>query len=704
MGLRDSIERSTATWLASLTLAATVGGCYQGLADLAESGAESGDGGADSPDGDDEDGGSDDAGSDDGGDDPNADAPPQPLHRLNRLEYDNTVRDLLGTSLRPATEFGLDPEANGFDNQAEQLALTPSLLDRYAQAAHLLVSDALDQRPEFAVSYGSEEIGTSGGYPVGALWALTGTSASVAFEVPIAGAFEIVITGGGSTIGPAPAPTAALDVDGLPVAGFAVEGSAAIPVEHVFAVDLAAGPHTLQLAPTNWVNDAVANTSNNVLVQNLTVRTVALANGPGRDLVYVCDPAFSGETCTQEIIDTFASRAWRRPVTAEESTALYELYQSVLAGGETPEDGVRLVMRAVMTSPKFLYRHRTSSDADDGQWLDPYVLASRLSYFLWSSMPDDRLFEAAADGSLATDEGLSDVVAWMLADDKAQALMDGFAEQWLSTRHLATASPSPEVYPDFDEALRAAMTEEAKLFFGDYLDNGQPVATMVLPDFAYRNNRLAEHYGMAPVGSSGMLRLPATGTDRRGLLSLGAWLTAQSDAEHSSPIRRGLWVSDRLLCAPVPPPPPGLEVDPIDLGGGQSVREQLEQHRSDPSCASCHKLLDVLGIGFEEYDATGQEILGVAIDNLGELPDGRTFEGGAELAALYQDSDVFVRCLSQKLFTYAVGRQPLPYDAPDLHGAADAVYADGGDLRALIDALVHTPAFRSPGAFDGGQQ
>jgi len=687
-----------------LTLAAAVGGCYQGLADLDESGAESGEDGSRSPgDDDDEDGGSDGAGDDGDDGDPSADGPPQPLHRLNRIEYDNTVRDLLGTSLRPAQGFGLDPEANGFDNQAEQLALTPSLLDHYAQAAHRLVADALDERPEFAVSYGSQDVGTVGGYPVGELWALTGTNATVQFEVPNAGSFEIVLEGGGSTIGPAPAPTASVTLDGQPVASFAVEGSAAIPVEHVFAVDLAPGPHTLVLAPTNWVNDAVANTSNNVLVQTLTIQTVALAEGPGRELIYVCDPVVGGASCTEEIIDTFAFRAWRRPVSSEESAALHGLYDSVLAGGETPEDALRLVMRAVMTSPKFIYRHRTSSDVDSDGWLDPYVLASRLSYFLWSSMPDDRLFEAAADGSLATDEGLSDAVAWMLQDDKAQALLDGFAEQWLSTRHLATASPSPELFPDFDEELRAAMTDEAKLFFGDYLDNGQPVATMVLPDFAYRNNRLAEHYGMAPVGSSGMLRLPATGTDRRGLLSLGAWLTAQSDAEHSSPIRRGLWVSDRLLCAPVPPPPPGLEVGPLEPGEDQTVREQLEQHRSDPTCASCHQLLDVLGIGFEEYDATGHEKVGVVVDNLGELPDGRTFEGGAELASLYQDSDVFVRCLSRKLFTYAVGRPALPFDANDLNGAADEVYANDGDLRALIDAIVHTPGFRSPGGFDGGQ-
>jgi Protein of unknown function (DUF1588)/Protein of unknown function (DUF1585) len=219
---------------------------------------------------------------------------------------------------------------------------------------------------------------------------------------------------------------------------------------------------------------------------------------------------------------------------------------------------------------------------------------------------------------------------------------------------------------------------------------------MVQPDFTYRNDRLATHYGLPPVGSAELVRLPASGSERRGLLSLGAWLTVHSDAEHSSPIRRGRWASDRLLCAPVPPPPPGLVIDPVELGGEGSVREQLENHRADPTCAGCHSLLDVLGIGFEEFDGVGRERFGVEVDNRGELPDGRTFDGAAELAELYADSDVFVGCLTEKLFTYAVGRPPRPYDTPYLDEVTATVAAHGGDLTALVDAIVHTPAFRSP--------
>lgn len=674
-------------------------GCYRGGSPEQE-GDGTGTDGSDSTTG---------VGDESGGEDEQASIPRQPLHRLNRLEYDNTVRDLVGTNLRPAQAFGPDPEANGFDNMAEQLGLSPVLLDGYAKAARDVLADAIDERPAFAARFESSELSVTAGYPVGNLWALSGSAAAVEVNVPAMAEHQIVLRAGASTIGPAPEPTVAIEVNGVVIGSFTVQGGGATPQDHVVPITLVAGVHSVRVIPTNFINDAVANTSNNVLVASLSVQTVETAVGPGHDLIYVCDPAAAptqadAEACYATIITRFAFRAFRRPLDADEETALLQLWSTMRAQGETDDEALRLVLRAVMTSPKFFYRARTTADDDTGEWLDPYVLASRLSYFLWSSMPDDRLFQAAEDGTLTTDEGLSDAVAWMLEDPKAKALVDGFGEQWLATRHLASASPSPEVYPDFDEALRDAMTQESKLFFGDFLESGAPVSAMILPDFAYRNDRLATHYGAPPVGSSVLQRVPAGGDDRRGLLSLGAWLTAESDSEHSSPIKRGRWVSDRLLCAPVPPPPPGLEIDPVELGEDTTVREQLEKHRDDPTCAACHSLLDVLGIGFEEFDGVGHQLVGVEVDNLGELPDGRSFEGAAELSQLYADSDVFVGCLATKMFTYAMGRGPKLYDAPYLDQITATVASEQGDLVTLIDAIVHTPAFRSPGIFEGASQ
>jgi hypothetical protein len=298
---------------------------------------------------------------------------------------------------------------------------------------------------------------------------------------------------------------------------------------------------------------------------------------------------------------------------------------------------------------------------------------------------------------------LSETVAWMLEDEKARGLSDGFAEQWLSTRHLAVATPNPGIYPTFDEALRAAMIQESKLFFEDFLHNGLPVTALIEPPFAFRNDRLADHYGMPLPGTHELTRVDVAPEERRGLLGLGAWLVAQSESDHSSPILRGVWVSDRILCTPVPPPPPGLVIDPLEIDGEDSVREQLERHRSDPTCAACHQLLDVLGMGFEEFDGIGRQSLDPELDTLGELPDGRTFEGAAEFSSMFSESEAFVGCVTQKLYTYALGRSIEARDAPVLDAIQSAAMAGRYGIPELIDAIVHSPTFRSPGPLEEGR-
>lgn len=629
--------------------------------------------------------------------------PAQPLHRLNRLEYNNTVRDLLGTTLRPADTFVSDTVANGFDNMAEQLGLPASLFHSYTNAARDVIDDALDDKPMFSVRRSGPDLEVAGGYAVGDLWALTGADGVMTLDVPAAFDAELVLVAGASVIGPAPQPVAWIYVDDVLVSSFEVHGSAANLQVYVVPITLEPGAHTVRVHPQNWTNDAAANTSNNVLVSSLEARSLEMGEGPGRSLVYVCDPSVGeADACFEEIIETFAFRAWRRPPSAAEVEALVELFDDVRQEGESSEAALRLVMRAIMSSPKFIYRVRTIADADSREWLDDYVLASRLSYFLWSSMPDERLFEAARQGRLSTEEGLSEAVAWMLEDDKARSLSDGFAEQWLSTRDLVAARPNLEIYPEFDEVLRASMVQESKLFFEDYLHSGLPVATLLEPSFAFRNDRLAEHYGMPAVGSPELVRVDAAPGERRGLLALGAWLVAQSESDHSSPIRRGVWISDRVLCTPVPPPPPGVEIDPLEVGGDDTVRERLERHRSDPQCAACHKLLDVLGMGFEEFDGIGRQILDEELDTLGELPDGRTFEGAEELAAIFTENEVVVGCITEKLFAYAVGRPIEGLDVPYLKAIAESAASGQHGLPAIIEAIVQAPPFRSPASLAEG--
>lgn len=633
------------------------------------------------------------------GDDGELDVAAQPIHRLNRLEYNNTVRDLLGTSLRPADTFPPDSESDGFDNMASVLKLTPTLLDQYYSAARAVIDDALDDRPAYEALLTPAELTVGGGYPVGDLWALTGATATAVVSVPVDGTATITLTAGGSQIGPAPAPELRFDLDGVPFETFAVAGTAAQLETRTFAVSLPPGDHTLAFVPTNFMNDAVANTSNNVLIASVDVRSDAMVEGPGKAIVYTCDVASTG--CPQEILEGFAKRAFRRPLHPDERAWLGELYASLLADGETEDQAVRLAMRAVMTSPKFLYRVRTSNDADTEGYLDDFVLASRLSYFLWSSMPDDRLLAAAERGELSSEAGLRAAALWMLDDEKAKGLVAGFAEQWLSTRGLATASPSPDVYPTFDEALRASMAEESRLFFEDFLHNGEPMSSLLDADFTFVDARLAEHYGLtAPPPESGFERVPASVTGRRGILSLSAWLTVQSSADHSSPIRRGRWLSDRVLCQPVPPPPAGLVVQPIPFADEVSVRAALEQHRSDPQCASCHSLLDVLGMGVEEFDGIARERVEPDLDTVGELPDGTKFEGADGLADAV-DPRAFAACTTEKLLSYSVGRAVDATDKAIVQSIADSVVSEDATLRDVIVAVVTSPSFRSPGPFDG---
>lgn len=623
-------------------------------------------------------------------------APAPTLHRLNRIEYNNTVRDLTGTLLRPADNFPPDPVANGFDNMADQLGLNANQFNAYFTAARDVIDDALDDRPVLNLVATADKLNKTGGYAVGQLWALSGSAISVSFEVSEPGTHTVEFVLGGAQIGPAPAPTADLRLDEANLESAAVAGSSAAPQARTFTLELAQGPHSLAIVPTNFVNMAAENTSNNVFVSSIRVTSESIMSAPGRDKIIPCqnlaDPA-----CLREVVERFATAAWRRPANADDIDALVSLAQTLIASGESHVTALKLVLRTVLMSPRFLYRARTSSDLNASGWVDPYVLANRLSYFIWSSMPDERLLEAAADGSLTTEAGLSDAVRWMLADSKAESLRDSFAAQWLSVREFSRASPDPAVFPTFDADVKAAMAQESLLLFDDFLASALPASDMLSPGFAYRNDKLAAHYQEAAIEGADMQRVYTTDPQRQGVASLGAWLVARSTPNHASPIRRGAWVSEHVLCQPVPPPPAGLEIPDLDLGAeeGLTVRQQLEQHRSDDRCASCHARLDIVGMGFQLFDASGVRSVDPALDSMGELPDGTTFRGAGEFSNAATARSAFSGCLTEKLYTYALGRGLEPKDTPYLETLSETVHRDALTLAELVDAIVHLPSFRA---------
>ena len=494
------------------------------------------------------------------------------LHRLNRVEYDNTVRDLLGDTTRPSREFPSDDHGFGFDNNADVLSLSPLLGEKYSAAAEGLVERAWERES----------------HPQGAL------------------------------------------------------------------------------AP----------------------------------LVRVCDPDVEGAPCVERILRTFATRAWRRPVTPAELSRLLRFVDLAAAQEDVPSAGVKLALQAVLVSPHFLYRPEPGGGGAPGtvQPVGDHALASRLSYFLWSSMPDEALLAAAESGGLRTPEGIEQQVRRMLGDPRARALVQNFAGQWLYTRALDPAQGGEGRFPGLDDVVRASMKEETERFFEAFLHEDRPLDGMLDADFTFLNDALATHYGLPLPGSTALnpVKLPP-GAGRGGLLTQGAFLVATSHSDRTSPVLRGKWVLGQLLCRSPPPPPADVGTLPEEPAPGTSVREQLEQHRANPSCASCHKVMDPIGFGLETFDRVGRlrtmEEGGAQIDATGELPGGQRFEGALELSAILKQAPALTSCVARQLMVYGLGRGSTPDDDCILNELAEAAKARGNRLSDLIVLIARSPQF-----------
>ena len=688
--------------LATLSLLA---GCYQGTAQGPDDPGQTSDTGDSGPPD-----ATDSTDSADTGEAPIGEVVPEPLHRLNRLEYNNTVRDLLATTLTPADNFPPDNVTLGFDNIAEGLTLTPAQMDLYATAARELATAALETAPRYVRRTGARGHATAtaqAGVAFDWGWSMSRHGELLSLPTIDLAQDELLtlsILAGGDAVG-MPTPEMSLIVDNVEVGHWLITSLPTTPIVYSVQVPLPAGSHTVAVGFPNGADQPAENIFNSLVVGYLDITSEATVVPAGRALVYTCEPAQVPvpEDCYRTIVTGFAARAWRRPLTAPESDALFNLWQQLRAA-EGDDVAVGLVVRAVLMSSKFLYRPSFAAagtgSPEGPALLDDYVLASRLSYFLWSSMPDAALFEAAAAGTLRSEDGLRDEVQRMLGDARATGLRRGFASQWLATRALTHHTPDPATFPGFDEPLRAAMIAETELFFGDFMINNRPIGEMMNPDFAYLNDRLAQHYHLPLPGTATPTRTTLPAGARRGLLMQGAWLTANSASNRTSPVNRGRWLLEQVLCTPIPPPPP--DIPPLmPPAEGQTQREMLAEHRANPACASCHNLLDPAGLGLEGYDGVGAERdleNGRPVDVSGALPgatpEGTPFSGSGELAALLEDDPRFVECLTNKLFTYALGRQKKLPDVPHRKAIDAALPEVGGTLDGLIELIVTSPAFR----------
>lgn len=426
----------------------------------------------------------------------------------------------------------------------------------------------------------------------------------------------------------------------------------------------------------------------------------AAAMRAARASILICDPVDAGrDACARQILENLALHVFRRPPTADEIDDLLPFVAFGEAEGDGFEGGVQYALEAMLMSPQFLYRGvPAQSEPLDGTVvaLDDYALATRLAYFVWGSAPDDRLLQAAADGSLRTPAALRAELDRMLADGRSAALFDGFASGWLALGRLDAATPDASVFPAWSEQLRADMAEETRLFFTDLVQRDGSALEVVNGSSSFLNGALARLYGVSGIDGADFVKAELDPEQRAGVLTQAAILTMNSDPSRSNVVRRGAWIADSILCAKPPPPPPGVPPLPDPIAG-ESERERLARHRTSPSCNSCHALIDPLGFALEGYDAIGghrTDIDGMAVDDVGMLPDGRTFEGAIELARMLESDDLYKGCITKKLATYALGRVMRDDEQCSIGAIGRATVAPDQGFSELLWAIVTSAAFQ----------
>jgi mono/diheme cytochrome c family protein len=731
------------------------------------------------------------------------------LHRLNRAEYNNTVRDLLATDLRPADTFPNDDAGYGFDNNGDVLSMAPVLMEKYIQAAKMVLDDAIFSDPVVPAPVAHWDAATLAGTippadpnahtppagplgrtsPLGRVFNYAGRI-STTYTCPADGHYDLRFRGYGRQL-----PRVQFQIDGQNI-DQPVEVTDDLPNVRVYGIDkapLTAGKHVLTLVfvngPTKQEYDA-ASAAAAVAAANAKAQPAgavgqtqtlpqgrsqfstdgngpAPSNGPttrpttnpsgraagrgrrngrgprgstggvpGKPLlgvifvevegpvditpdrmsesyrrVFVSYPSakVTKQQAAAAIIRNFAPRAFRRPVAPAELAEFMAVWSRQNAAGESFESSIDTALQAVLISPYFLYRYEkdpSSSDPNAVRTLDEYELASRLSYFLWSSMPDDELFHLAGQGKLRAN--LETQVRRMMADPKSSAMVENFAGQWLQLRQMYNVSPDPNRYPAFDEDLRAAMIKETQLYFSSIMTGDRSVLEFIDSDYTFMNERLAKHYGRTDVLGDQFRKVMLTGKQRGGLVTQASVLTITSYANRTSPVQRGKWVLENLLDAAPPPPPPDVpklaETTQAELSG--TLRQRMEQHRTNPNCVTCHAQMDPIGFGLENYDAIGawrdRDINNVIIDASGTLPDGETFDGAAGLKAILMSrKDEFCRCLTDRMLTYALGRGTEAYDRPMEDKIALGLKQQNYKFSALVMQIVECVAFQKRGALRG---
>jgi len=630
------------------------------------------------------------------------------IRRLNRAEYNNTIRDLCGVDFKPADDFPADDVGYGFDNIGDVLSFQPILLEKYLSAADKVLNEAIqipslpskDLQKRFP-----QQITTS---PRGAKSPdnkIVFTTAGFAqlperFNFPAEGEYVIRFRGWGTKAGDE-FPKITIRLDEADLKTVTVQAPQNKPETYETRGKFPAGGKRISFAFTNGSNEKDAQKRtfglNEIQIEG-PFNPVPKAPPESTKLVLGTIPTKDLRVAAEKTLSNFARRAYRRPVKPDEVQRLMKLYD-VAAKDEPFERAIRLPMKAVLCSPHFLYRIEDDpKNPDDVRTLNDFEFATRLSYFLWSTMPDEELFQAAANGSLRKPDVLEAQVRRMLKDPKVRALSENFAGQWLMLRNIKLLTPDKGYFPKWDDDLKNGMIGEAEAFFEHVVQNDRPILDFIDANYAMLNGRMAEHYGIPDVYGKSFKKVTLPDGRRGGVITMASTLTVTSNPTRTSPVKRGKWILENILGTPPPPPAPDVpELPPTGQLKG-TLRQQMEQHRDNPNCSVCHAKLDPLGFGLENFDGIGgwrTTDNKKDIDSSGVLPGGEKFSGPAELRkVLLGKSDQFRNCFAEKALTFALGRGLEYYDKCALDEIVRSGKSGGDRFAAYVLAVVKSDPFQ----------
>lgn len=661
------------------------------------------------------------------------------LHRLNRTEYGNAVHDLLDLDIDAASFLPADDEANGFDNIADVLRFSPSLLEQYLSASDKISSLAVGDpsiTPISLVFQAPPDLDQERhieGLPLG-----TRGGIQIHYNFPLDGEYDFRVFLLQNIVGYVPgleyAHQLEISIDGQRVFLAQVGGEEdnkmsdanlgvakdTLDARLRIRIPVKAGPRTVVVtflrrnsAPSDeplqpFTHDHDLQNMNGIpRIDRMQItgpfNPTGSGDTPSRHRIFSCRPSNAAAElpCAGTILTNLARRAYRRPVTPADLENLLSFYQSA-RNKKNFEAGIENALRLILTNPKFLFRTETDpAGAAPGSMhpISDLELASRLSFFLWSTIPDDQLITIASQGKLKDPAILEQQVKRMLADDRSEAMVKNFAGQWLLLRNLPNVQPDPNEFPNFDDNLRQAFRRETEMFFGSIMREDRNVLDLLTADYTFVNERLAKHYGIPGIYGSQFRRVKVTDEARHGLLGQGSILTVTSEANRTSPVKRGKFILEAILGTPPPAPPPN--VPPLRENDGAqalSVRARLEEHRKSPACSGCHAVMDPLGFSLENFDGVGEwrtKEPGGAVDPSGQLADGTKVDGPVALRnAIMKHPEQFVRTLTEKMLTYGLGRGLEYYDMPTVRGIARDASRNDYKFSSIVLGIVKSTPFQ----------